>query len=266
MDYRDEQRRVDAALHVGGKLMAWGSNYYGGYDGFSEYESVAQKRARAARRLAKLRKENPQIAPIIIEGRTIAKSWWAKAWVRNLESYADYANRIARGKGYLRYGMVLDLIIEKGVVDALVMGSGSSTYRVHVQIDPLSDARVTDIARFCGDRLTDTAQLAEGRFPKEFSERFLDQKQGLFPSPKEIHFSCSCPDHAYMCKHVAAVLYGIGTRFDDDPLLFFKLRNIPTEDLIKRSVDVKMTSMLKNARKKTPRVISDEDIDELFGL
>jgi uncharacterized Zn finger protein len=243
--------------------MGWGK---GGYGDFGEYESVAEKRARAAKRLAKLRKENPHIAPIIIEGRTIARSWWAKAWIRNLESYADYANRIDRGKSYLRYGMVLDLIIEENMVNALVMGSGAKTYGVQVRIEPLSDARVAEIARFCGNRITSTAQLAEGTFPQEFGERFLDQKQGLFPSPREIHFSCTCPDYAYMCKHVAAVLYGIGARFDDDPLLFFKLRSIPTEDLIKRSVDMKMESMLKNARKKTPRTLRDEDINELFGL
>jgi uncharacterized Zn finger protein len=243
--------------------MGWGRGDYGGSD---SYETVAAKQARAAKRLARLRKDNPGVAPITIEGRSIAKTWWAKAWNRNLEGYADYSNRIGRGKSYLRAGMVLDLIIEEGLVTALVLGSGTKLYTVTANIDPLSQKKWRDITKFCGNRVTTTAELATGAFPKEFGEHFLDQEHGLFPSPKEIHFSCSCPDWAYMCKHVAAVLYGIGARFDDDPLLFFRLRGIPFEELLKRSVDYKMNSLLKNASNKTDRVLADLDINATFGI
>ena len=88
----------------------------------------------------------------------------------------------------------------------------------------------------------------------------------LFPSPKEIKFRCSCPDYAYMCKHVAATLYAIGARFDQDPTLFFSLRGVDFSVLIKKSIDEKMKSLLKNARKKSPRIIKDADIGDLFGL
>jgi uncharacterized Zn finger protein len=240
--------------------MSW--DYYG----YGRRETVAEKKAKAAKRLERLRKSNPQIMPIIVEGRTIAHSWWAKSWNTNLESYADYSNRIERGKSYLRCGMVLDLSIEEGVVTALVMGSGSKLYTVDIRIDELPAKKWRTIVNSCGKQIASTAELAQGIFPQEFGERFLDQKSGLFPSPKEIHFSCSCPDWASMCKHVAAVLYGIGARFDDDPLLFFKLRGIPHEDLLRESVDSNMRALLKNANNKTSRVLEGIDLNSVFGF
>jgi uncharacterized Zn finger protein len=240
--------------------MGWG------YFDYGRRETVAEKKAKAAKKLAKLRAANPAIAPIIIEGRTIARSWWAKAWCTNLESYADYSNRIDRGKSYLRSGMVLDLTIEEGKVSALVMGSGSKLYTVTVGIDELPAKKWQAIVKTCGQRIASVAELASGVFPDEFGERFLDQRSGLFPSPKEIHFSCSCPDWASMCKHVAAVLYGIGARFDDDPLLFFKLRGIPHEDLLRASLQSNLDLLLKNANCKTSRVLGDLDINSVFDL
>jgi len=97
-------------------------------------------------------------------------------------------------------------------------------------------------------------------------ELFTKKGSGLFPLPKEIHFNCSCPDWAYMCKHVAATLYGIGVRFDKDPTLFFSLRDINFTELLKKSVAEKMNSMLKNADAVTKRVIRDMDTYELFGI
>jgi uncharacterized Zn finger protein len=149
---------------------------------------------------------------------------------------------------------------------ALVMGSGSRAYTVTIRIDALPKKKWDAIIETCGRRIASTAELAQGVFPQDFGERFLDQQDGLFHSPKEIHFSCSCPDWAYMCKHVAAVLYGIGARFDDDPLLFFKLRGIPHEDLLRESVESSIQSLLKNANVKTSRVLGEIDINDIFGL
>jgi uncharacterized Zn finger protein len=239
--------------------MSWG---YGGYT----YVSVAEKKAKANKALAKLRKKHPDIAPIVIEGTKIAKTWWGIAWNRNLESYADYSNRIGRGSSYVKNGMVLDLRVESGQVTALVMGSSSKPYSVSITVDPLPQANWERITDQCSQKIGSLADLAEGKFPRELADLFLRQKTGLFPSPKEIHFDCSCPDWADMCKHVAAALYGIGARFDEDPLLFFKLRNIPFETLLKKSVEEKMSSLLKNAGKKTDRILEDGDIAGIFGI
>lgn len=236
------------------------------YYGYAPYVSVAEKRAKADRQIAKLKKKNPDLAPVLIEGNTIARSWWGKAWNRNLESYADYANRISRGKSYVRNHAVLDLRIREGCVEALVQGSGSKPYRVTVDIDMLDEKRWSQVVKLCNHRIDSVEKLVEGKFPKELEILFTERKYGMFPSPKEIHFSCSCPDYAYMCKHVAAVLCGVGARLDVDPLLFFALRGADIQDLIHRSVESRMNAMLKNAGKKSGRAMSEAEMHDVFGI
>ena len=237
-----------------------------GYYGFYEYVSVSEKRERAKKALEKLKKKRPDIEPIIIEGKTIASKWWGKAWNKNLESYADYSNRIGRGRSYVKNGAVLDLKIKEGIVEAIVNGSGSKPYLVEIKIDKLKDDKWKSITEVCKHRIDTMETLLLGKFPKEFDEFFSDSKYGLFPSPKEIHFNCSCPDSARMCKRVAATLYGICARLDSEPSLFVKLRNIHFEDLLKKSMEEKMQSMLKNSDKKSNRVIDDGDVFDLFGV
>ena len=115
-------------------------------------------------------------------------------------------------------------------------------------------------------KLDSLQELLAGKFPKALGEIFTIQGKGLFPSPKEIDFDCSCPDWASMCKHVAATLYGIGARFDQDPGLFFKLRQAKMKDLVSEAVEGKTRELLKKARKKTARVIADSDLGDVFGI
>ncbi len=218
------------------------------------------------KQIAKLSKKNPNISPVIITGKKIATTWWGIAWNANLEAYADYSNRIARGRSYVRSGAVLDLKIGTGVVEALVQGSRAKPYEITIKINPL-DKKIWDgIVASCANKIQNIESLASGKFPMEMADMFTSKGSGLFPSPKEIHFDCSCPDWADMCKHVAAVLYAIGARFDEDPTLLFKLRDIDFEILLKKSVDQKMQNMLKNADKKSSRIISDKDTLKIFGV
>ena len=238
-----------------------------GYRGYKPYKPVAEKKAEAQQKLAKLKKKNPDISPIVIEGRKIAVTWWGEAWNKNLESYADYANRIGRGRSYVKNGMVLDLQIGPGVVTAVVSGSRRTPYDVEIKIDRLSEQRWNAIVKQCSRRIAGISDLVGGKFPEDLAQIFLKQKLGLFPSPSEIHMYCSCPDSwVGMCKHVAAALYGIGARLDHDPMLFFTLRGIDFSELLKKSVEEKIDSMLKNAGKKSSRTIDDADIAGLFGL
>jgi uncharacterized Zn finger protein len=236
------------------------------YYGYPTYVSVAEKKAKALKTLNKLKAKNPDIQPIVIEGRTLTKTWWGKAWNQNLESYADYSNRIARGKSYVRNNAVLDLKIMKGEVKALVMGSSSKPYAVTVLIDRLEKEKWDRVIALCNHRIDSLEKLMEGKFPKELEALFIEKKYGLFPSPKEIHFDCSCPDWASMCKHVAAVLYGIGVRLDMNPMLFFELRDIDSIELVKKSMKKKLDNMLKNADKISERKIADKDVFDLFGI
>lgn len=237
-----------------------------GYYGFPKYVSAAEKKDKALRGLEKLKKKNPYIEPVIIEGRTIAKSWWGKAWNANLESYADFSSRISRGRTYVRSNTVLDLKITRGNIAAIVQGSSTKPYEVKIKIEALNDKKWKQVADLCNHRIDSLEQLVQGNFPKELEVLFTERKYGMFPSPKEIHFDCSCLDWASMCKHVAAVLYGVGARLDKDPMLFFELRSVEGQELVRKSMALKLESMLKNAGKKSDREIDDADISDLFGL
>ncbi len=233
---------------------------------FPEYVPVAKKKQASQKQIETLKKKHVDLDPVVIEGRTIAHSWWGKAWNTNLEQYADYSNRIARGRSYVRSGAVIDLKIETGVVKALVQGSERKPYTVEIVIAPLSQKIWESILDVSEHQIGSLAELVEGRFPKDFESLFQSNTSGLFPATKEITFNCTCYDWASMCKHVTAVLYGIGARLDDDPTLFFKLRAIDFEVLLQKTIEEKMQSMLNNADKKSDRVIEDEAVFDLFGL
>jgi uncharacterized Zn finger protein len=227
------------------------------------YTSATEVKANAKKTLAKGKKN---LHPICIEGREIAKTWWGKAWCVNLERYADYANRIQRGRSYVRSGAVVDLQIEQGIVKALVQGSRSKPYSVTIAIDTLPAKRWEAVTAACSHRISSLEALLAGKFPKELEMLFTDLSYGLFPTPKEIHIDCNCPDWAILCKHAAAVLYAVGSRLDEDPSQFFVLRSTDFSVLLQKTVAEKSTLMLQNAGKPSPRTINEEQARNLFGL
>jgi uncharacterized Zn finger protein len=236
-------------------------NDYSDYYGFKPYVSVGVRRAQAARELAKLAKKGRKISPVVIDGRKIAKTFWGEAWCDNLERYSDYANRLPRGRTYARNGSVVDLQVASGSVTALV--SGSTMYDVKVTVAPVPRARWSAICGDCSGAIDSLVELLQGRLSKGVMTRLCEEKAGLFPSPKEITFTCSCPDWASMCKHVAAVLYGIGARLDHQPELLFTLRKVDQQDLI-----AKAGSGLSKKRKgpSSTRVLDSDDLSGMFGI
>src|ERR1700726_3963228 len=186
------------------------------------YVPVAEKRRQAERKLAKLKKQGRSVAPVRIEGRIITRSFWGKSWCVNLERYSDYENRLPRGRTYVRNGSVLDLQIAKGEVAAMV--AGSQLYKIKITIAPVKTARWKAICRDCAGTIDSLVELLQGRLAKGVMDRVCRPGDGLFPAPGEIKLSCSCPDWADMCKHVAAALYGVGARLDETPQLLFVRR------------------------------------------
>ena len=206
-----------------------------------------------------------KMEPVVARGRKIAGSWWGQAWCRNLEQYADYESRLDRGRRYVRTGAVVDLKIQKGRVQARVQGRRKTPYKIEIRISPLSEERCQHAIRQCERKIENLERLLRGEFPEELKELFTGEG-GLFPSPKEISFTCSCPDWALMCKHVAAALYGIGARFDEDPLLFFELRGIDVNRFIDVALENRIERMLKNADQPSSRIICNGQWQGLFGL
>ncbi|MHB1629392.1 MAG: SWIM zinc finger family protein [Bacilli bacterium] len=234
--------------------------------GYPKYVTVTEKRAKAQKSLEKLRSKNSDIVPVILDGSRLARTWWGKAWNDNLESYSDYANRIGRGRSYVRHGAVLDLKITPGKIAALVQGSETKPYRIEIAIQALGKSTWETITKACEGKIDSLQELIDGKFPKALADLFTVQGKGLFPAPKEISLSCSCPDWATMCKHVAAALYGAGARLDENPELFFVLRNVKIDDLVSKAIAQKSETLLKKSGRKSDRVLERDDISAMFGI
>ena len=228
--------------------------------GYRDYVPVARRRANAAKEVAKLKKQGRAVSPVVIEGRKIARSFWGKAWCDNLERYSDFANRLPRGRAYVNNGSVIDLRIARGRVEALV--SGSEIYRVKIDVAVAAPARWKAICSDCAGSVGSIVELLQGKLSKHVMERVCRETDGLFPAPKEIKMSCSCPDWAGMCKHVAATLYGVGARLDHDPDLLFTLRGVNCSELVSAGADLSITE----AAAGSERVLVDDDVAALFGL
>ncbi len=231
------------------------------YDEWRPYVSAATRRALAARKIAKLRKSGRKIRPVKIEGRKIAKTFWGESWCVNLEAYSDYSNRLPRGRTYARNGSVIDLWIEAGRVHALV--SGSSIYEVEIEIRPLAKTRWKKIKSRCAGKIDSMVELLQGSISTGVMEVVTRRGEGLFPTPKDISLSCSCPDWATMCKHVAATLYGVGARLDDEPEMLFTLRGVDPSELIAAAVADISTRKKKSARGRT---LKTAELSSVFGI
>jgi uncharacterized Zn finger protein len=234
---------------------------YHDYGGWAPYVSVAERRRKAAREMEKLRKKGHPVAPVVIAGRAIAASFWGKAWCDNLEAYRDYENRLPRGRTYVRNGSVVDLQIAPREVTAMV--SGSSLYHVTVSIGAVAKVRWQAICKDCTGGIESLVELLQGRLSKGVMERICRQDAGLFPRPSDIRFACSCPDHASMCKHVAAVLYGVGARLDQQPELLFRLRAVDETDLI---AHIDQALPMSKTGPVAGKVLDTDDLSAMFGL
>jgi uncharacterized Zn finger protein len=233
---------------------------YGGW-GWRPYVSVAERRHKAAREMEKRKKQGHAVSPVRIEGRVIATTFWGKSWCENLERYSDFANRLPRGRTYVRNGSVVDLQITPGTIDAYV--SGSELYKVELKVTPVKKTHWKSICNDCAGGIDSLVELLQGRLSKGVMERICRQSHGLFPTPDEIELSCSCPDWAGMCKHVAAVLYGIGARFDHQPELLFRLRDVDEMELI--AIAGKATPLAKEGP-AAGKVLGGDDLAAMFGL
>lgn len=228
---------------------------------FKPYVSVAKRRANAAREVSNLKKKGQKIEPVVIEGRKIATTFWGQSWCESLEAYSDFSNRLPRGRTYVCNGSVVDLQIEPGKITALV--SGSSLYRVAIEIDKLPDKSWQAIRAACAGQIGSIVELLQGQLSKHVMEIVTRPADGLFPKPKEIRMGCSCPDWAGLCKHLAAVLYGVGARLDHRPELLFQLRQVDHLELVEKAVEADSGRAAAKAGKKT---IAAGDLADVFGI
>ncbi len=234
--------------------MAW-------YYEWRPYVPVAQRRRQARQKMEALRKKGVDVQPVEVEGRKIAATFWGAAWCEHLEAFSDFANRLPRGRTYVRNGSVCHLAVSRGRIEAYV--SGSELYKVEVTIKTLPTRKWKAIQQRCAGQIGSLLDLLAGRLSGGVMEVVTDPQNGLFPLPGEMSFRCSCPDWARMCKHVAAVLYGVGSRLDTKPELLFALRGVNHEELI--AADAEDALAAATTRGKSRR-LAKADLGEVFGI
>ena len=229
--------------------------------GYKPYVSVAQRQAKAKRHAADLANKGQTCCPIQIEGMKIARTFWGMAWCDHLESYSDFANRLPRGRSYVRNGSVIDLQIAPGKIKAIVCGS--EIYNIKIDIKPLAAPAWKNIQGRCAGQISSLVELLQGKLSKGVMEIITCRQTGMFPSPQEISLDCSCPDWADMCKHVAAVLYGIGARLDNQPELLFTLRGVDHLDLIEQAGQAPLSAGESSRSRQT---LAAGDLSDVFGI
>ena len=223
---------------------------------WGEYVSAAERQASTRRQIAKLEKAGKKIEPVILKGTQIAKSFWGKSWCQHLESFSDYSNRLPRGRTYVRNGSVCHLKIDPGQITALV--SGTSLYQVTISVTPLEGKLWKEIQKQCSGQVASLLELLHGQFSHHVMKIVTDRLHGLFPQPNQIKLDCDCPDGARMCKHLAAVLYGVGSRLDDQPEMLFRLRQVDPMELF--------TAGLSLPTANNAQVLPDEQLSDIFGI
>ena len=228
------------------------------YDDYPAYVSVGERKRQIKQKIAKLRKQGKKLSPVEIEGRLIARTFWGEAWCTNIESYHDYSNRLPRARSYVKHGAVVDLKIKTGKITALVQGS--ELYNVDITIEKLDPERWERIKQECAGKINSLIDLIQGKLSDEVIALLCRHDEGLFPAPNEIRLDCDCPDWADLCKHLAAVLYGIGARLDHEPELFFLLRGVDQNELFTADLTDNLTGT------ETDSAIADDALGDIFGI
>ncbi|HTR05602.1 MAG TPA: hypothetical protein VMJ11_02855 [Paraburkholderia sp.] len=231
------------------------------YGGWKPYVPVAERRKKAEQLVAKAIKAGKNLSPVAPYRGAIAKTFWGKAWCDNLEHYSDYESRLPRGRTYVRNGSVIDLQITTGRIRAQVMGS--SLYEIEINVTACPAKQWRALSAECAASVDSVVELLQGKLSAAVMGRICKPGSGLFPAPKDIRFGCNCLDWAAMCKHVAAVLYGIGARLDQQPELLFTLRGVDPVDLV-NSAGANLSGA--GAAPASGKVLDNAVLGDVFGI
>lgn len=191
-------------------------------------------------------------------GTKLARNFWGQAWQQHLATFEHFSGRLSKGRSYLRLGQLYNLEMEPGMVRAEV--AGAALYEVAVQVKPMTQERWEQLVVRCTGRVTGMLDLLEGKLSDEVMAVMTGIDAGLFPEAHDVRVVCSCPDHADLCKHGAAVLYAVGLQFDREPAGFFKLRGVRVDDLCQGA------SVVLEQKNEGAVELPDADLEKLFGI
>ena len=238
------------------------------YDSFDPFSTDRQNRQsltkqdRLQQMVKQLQDEGRVLHPAKADGKKIAKSFWGYSWVRHIESYQDYESRLPRGRSLLRNNAVLDLTITGNQAEALVFDQ--ELYEIRIIMEPVDPAQLKQIQTLCAGKINSLLDLIQGNLSEDILQILSDPEKGLFPRYDEIRFICNCLDDSILCKHAAAVLYGIGPVLDQKPDLFFSLRGIDYSMLFSGIDAEKITDDPQTSDQTA--AFHDIDLEKTFGI
>lgn len=235
---------------------------YGRDYGYPEYVPVAVRRIQGIAKAQKKIGKGKTLQPVKIVGTKIATTFWGKGWCKHFETYSDFSNRLPRGRTYARNGSVAHLEITPGQISAFVCGS--DLYKIEIKITPLTKTVWQQLCENCTTSVTSVIDLMRGQLPDDVVTALTDPTSGMFPGNREIKLSCDCPDGARLCKHLAAVLYGVGNRLDQSPELLFVLRGVSQADLVGASLAKSVDDLTSSSDGSSN--LADADLSNLFGI
>jgi uncharacterized Zn finger protein len=198
--------------------------------------------------------------------RNLSSTFWGQAWNRNLMAYSDYENRMPRGRSYFRAGRVMNLVIARGTVTATV--AGTSIYDVNITISPLTAVAWKRLKQRCQGQIGGLMELLSGSLSEAVMREVTDADHGLFPAPRGMKLSCSCPDYVGLCKHLAATLYAVGSRLDTSPALLFTLRGVDPQEMIATNAAEAVAHLTAAAKVDDARAdaLAGADLEAMFGI
>jgi uncharacterized Zn finger protein len=231
------------------------------------YVDRDREMAKVDREIEKRRKKGESLrVEVPSQGRNLSNTFWGQAWNRNLMAYSDYESRMPRGRTYFRSGKVMNLEVQGGLITAVV--AGTQIYDVKVKVSPLEEERWALLKQKCQGRIGSMVELLAGELSDDVMREVTSLEHGLFPAPGELKLICTCPDAAGLCKHLAATLYAVGSRFDSKPSLLFTLRCVDPQELFATNAVEAIGHLTASAEDDESRrkALEGVDLNALFDV
>ena len=151
-------------------------------------------------------------------------TWWGNSWMNSLKD-TDFTNRIPRGKSYANTGKVYDIDIDDNSISAKVQGRYSDYYDTRISFRTFNESEKKIILDVINSSDVLLSSLLNHELPVELYDELTCKGIQVFPSSvDDFTSSCNCPDYAYICKHIAAVIHMMVHEVDKDPFEVFKLQ------------------------------------------
>ncbi|EDN70096.1 SWIM Zn-finger [Beggiatoa sp. PS] len=184
-----------------------------------------------------------------------SRTWWGQRFIEALEAFTD-TNRLGRGRSYARNGKILNYEVNDGKITAKVRGSinpyfgvyKEPRYKVSIEIKQISAQHWSKTIKYMGSKASVVSKLLLNEVPDNIEDCFVDSNLQLLPhSSKDFKTTCSCPDYANPCKHIAGVYYLVASQLDEDPLLLFELRGLSRNQLQRELAKSSLGKVLSSA-------------------